>query len=192
MHKFNFVLEPAFAIILAITFLIFPFKWVIAWLSACFVHELSHCIALNLCRCRIRSISVHPGGAYIATVPLTNKQELFCALAGPVGGLLPVMLFRIFPRFAVCSVIHSCYNLLPVFPMDGGRAMRCILNRLFLKPTVEIICNFVRAALFVLVFLFGLFAFFIMKLGPLPLIFAMTLIFKCTKSSCKAGSETVQ
>ena len=56
------------------------------------------------------------------------RQELLAALAGPLVNLVCGALFCMrSPAFAAYSLMLGIYNLLPVWPLDGGRAVRCAL-----------------------------------------------------------------
>ena len=61
---------------------------------------------------------------------MSGGREVVCILAGPLGGLSLLLLCRRFPRVAICGMLQSVYNVLPIYPLDGGRALRGILGRL--------------------------------------------------------------
>ena len=113
----------------AFLLLTLPLNWLLSALAAAAFHELCHGAAILLLGGRIWGIRISAGGAVMETEPLSSGKELVCALAGPAGSLLLVLTFRIFPRVAVCALVQGAFNLLPVFPLDGGRALRCALAR---------------------------------------------------------------
>ena len=103
-------------------------RWVLAAAAAAAVHELGHLAVLWLYGRRIFGFRADLGGAVIRTEPLPAREELLCALAGPLAGLLTVLFFRFLPRLACCAAVQSFYNLLPIYPLDGGRVCRNFRN----------------------------------------------------------------
>lgn len=124
-------------IFLAILLLILPLQWVFAVLVAAIFHELCHGVAVLLCGGCIKSIIISGRGAVMESTPLSVGKESICALAGPVGSLLLLLLARWMPRTAICGVIHGLYNLLPLFPLDGGRILRGLIHGIFSPPLAE-------------------------------------------------------
>lgn len=117
----------------AVGILLLPLPWLLsAVVAACF-HEVCHLAALRMLNGRLLGIRIGGHGAVIQAGALSASRELICLLAGPVGSLSLVLLARYVPRVAVCALLQSAYNLLPLYPLDGGRALRCIA-RLLVPP----------------------------------------------------------
>ena len=106
------------------------------------VHELGHALAARRFRIPTRSITLFlfGGVAQIAREPERPSHELWVALAGPATSLLLAGIFRLLtpggevvPATALMGYLSSvnlllaAFNLLPAFPLDGGRALRAVL-----------------------------------------------------------------
>lgn len=127
-HNTLFTVEPSFFILLALSLVIIPAQWVLGWLFATCVHELSHYLSIKLFRLRIFQVRIGKTGILMETETMKAHQELFCALAGPIGALSILPFAKVIPHAAVCAAVQSCFNMLPFFPMDGGRAILSILH----------------------------------------------------------------
>ena len=121
-------------LLFAALLLILPLQWVGAIFLSMTVHECSHAIAIFLCGGGIHKITVGGRGIYMETEQISGIRESICALAGPLGSLSLLLLAKWLPRTAICGVVHGLYNLLPLFPMDGGRVLRGILYTVLSPP----------------------------------------------------------
>lgn len=117
-------------------------------LFACVVaHEFGHVLVARHYGGRTRDIVLLPigGVSRMERMPEHPAQELAVAIAGPVvsialGAVLILAvgfptassiespaLEALLPRLAATNVFLALFNLLPAFPMDGGRALRALL-----------------------------------------------------------------
>lgn len=128
------------AAVSGVVFVILLFVCVIA-------HEFGHVLVARHYGGRTRDILLLPigGVSRMDRMPEGPAQELAVAVAGPavsiaIGVTLMVVvgfptsqsiespaLGALLPRLAATNLFLALFNLLPAFPMDGGRALRAIL-----------------------------------------------------------------
>lgn len=106
-------------------------------------HELAHSVVALRYRIPVVSITlfVFGGIARIGREPASAKQEFYIALAGPVSSYLLAALFFLLVRafsgvemlvelakwLAQINFLLATFNLIPGFPLDGGRILRSVV-----------------------------------------------------------------
>ena len=175
--KFRFHIRGSFYLYWAAAIIFIPISWLFAWACAVFVHELSHFIALKLLGVQVFQITVCANGVIMETEDENNVKMFICALAGPAGGLSLLLLLHIAPRVALCSFFLSAYNLLPIYPLDGGRAVRSLVEYFFTPHTAQrIVCGIEYSSIVAILGL-SIFASVYYELGLLPVLCSVWLIF---------------
>ncbi len=129
----------------------FPFPYGIlvglGMLVSISLHELGHSVVALSKKCRVREITLMfmGGVAQMESIPRKPLDEFLMAIAGPavsaaLGGSLIVTSLR-FPLPAIPGLgwdllfflgVVNCalavFNMIPAFPMDGGRVLRAALT----------------------------------------------------------------
>lgn len=127
------VIEPGFCLLAALAVLIVPFPWLIGLVLAMAVHEMGHYLALKLCGVPVRCLRLTARGAILEVGHISGWIEFGCALAGPMAGVMLLWTARWLPRTALCALVQSVWNLLPIGQRDGARALRQMAGeRMFL------------------------------------------------------------
>lgn len=114
------------------------------------LHELGHALVARRFGIPTRDITLLPigGVARLEKMPEEPRQELAVAIAGPIVSLLLAVIagglastlgrlqlpahpempgLTLLGQLAVVNASIAAFNLLPAFPMDGGRVLRAVL-----------------------------------------------------------------
>lgn len=137
---------------LALLILLLPLKWILCALLAALIHEMAHILVLLSLGGKINGICVNVGGAVIDAWIPSQPREIIGILAGPAGSFLLLIFYSTLPELSVCAAIQGLFNLLPIYPLDGGRIQRLfpcrslrILFTLVLSATLLLIsCHFIQ------------------------------------------------
>ncbi|MGD8329042.1 MAG: site-2 protease family protein [Acidobacteriota bacterium] len=107
------------------------------------LHELSHSLVARRFGIEMRGITLFlfGGVAEMTDEPPSARAELLVALAGPAASVViaavcgtmyallqaPAEIAAVLEYLAVINFVLAAFNLLPAFPLDGGRVLRSLL-----------------------------------------------------------------
>ncbi len=141
------------------------------------LHELGHSLVAMRKGCRVREITLMflGGAAQMERIPTKPLDEFLMAIAGPavslglglmglfVGPHLPLPLileppysFNIIMFLGAVNLSLTVFNLMPAFPMDGGRVVRAMLTPKLGRLRATLFAARLGKVIAVLMALFGL------------------------------------
>jgi len=118
--------------------LYFPWQFAVGLVALIFIHEMGHVIVLRRYGVRATAPIFIPFlGALIGMkqLPKNAVMEAYVGLGGPVIGSLGAVAaygiylldgHRLFLALAYIGILLNLFNLLPILPLDGGRAVGAI------------------------------------------------------------------
>ena len=187
------------AMVVGLSFIILLFVCVV-------LHEFGHALAARAYGIRTPDITLLPigGVARLERMPEKPWQEFVVAIAGPaVNVVIALGLYLVLGRFIsaadvadvgggggnllskllAINVILVAFNLLPAFPMDGGRILRALLSTRLKRGQATRIAAGVGQAMAVIFGLLGLFG------NPMLLFIAVFVFFGAQQEAAYATAK---
>jgi stage IV sporulation protein FB len=141
MAKLKISFNPIFIIF---AFLVFYFGWAksfLVYIIVLLLHELAHYMVARMFGYKLNKIIFMPYGASLSGESNIFKpsHEIIIALAGPLLNILLVLIgvslwwlepitFSYTETFVISNLVLGVFNLLPVFPLDGGRVLVALMS----------------------------------------------------------------
>lgn len=142
MKKFKISLHPLFIIFVCFLACLGWFWVLLSYIITIILHELAHALVANRKGYSLNQFTLMPHGISLSgnNELFTTKDEVEIAIAGPLLNLflsiLGVAVWWLFPEtyvftyyFVLANAVTCIINLLPVFPMDGGRVALAVLSK---------------------------------------------------------------
>lgn len=118
---------------------------VILFFTSVLIHEMSHSLVARSRGTSVEKITLFlfGGMAQIEKEPETPNSELIMAIAGPAASFVVAAIFGVIWFFtknialvrepvkylAIINIVLGVFNMLPGYPLDGGRVLRSIVWR---------------------------------------------------------------
>ena len=132
-RRFSLDVRPGAVALLAGLYFLLPLRWCARLALAVAVHELGHVAALVLCGAEIYGLRMEGCGLALRCAPPEGAvRTIAAAISGPAAGVGLFCILRGlgYPEGADLSLLYTCVNLLPVLPLDGGRALQAAVAAL--------------------------------------------------------------
>ncbi len=160
IHSFTYIF-------LLISFLAGYFEYMYLLLLIIIVHEFGHASFAKIINFKFDKIIIYPFGGitkYSEDLNVNTNKELFVLIGGIYFQLLFLLFISIFYKynfitehvyslFKNINILLISFNFMPVLPLDGGRLLNIILDKVFsykLSNVISIIISFIIIVLFII------------------------------------------
>ena len=172
-------LDKSFFFFLLIIILTGNFNHFSIYFLLLIIHEFGHTLTGIILGYKLDKISFYPcGGVTSFNIPLNIplKKELLILIMGPIFQVIGYLILKQYIDGNYLTIYHYTlliFNLLPIYPLDGGRIINILFNYHFCYVN-----SFYFTYIFSILILIGLFIYNIINFNLNLLLMIIVLVFK--------------
>lgn len=183
MKKFS--IHYSFFLLILMGILIGLIKEISQMIMVILIHEIGHLVFIKLFKFKLEKINIYPFGGVI-NYNMKNDflyKSFFITIGGILFNLIFFFIFKLlnFKLLAELNMYFILLNLIPLFPLDGGRVLLLFLSNFFPYRISKIFTHLISCVVsfFLIIYLsinfngiyYLLFLFICIRLNILSLIF---------------------
>ena len=146
----KFSVNPLFVVFVCVLIYLGYFEILFSYLIVIMLHEFAHAYIASKLGYKLNRIHIMPHGVSIggANVYFSNRDEIYIAMAGQIFNIIlcviGVAMWWVIPTsyavteyFVWANIGIALVNMLPIFPLDGGRIMLGVLSSKYRRKTAQ-------------------------------------------------------
>lgn len=182
-----FKFDSTFFILILLVILSGMFKPFLIFLSLIIIHEVGHLTFAKIFKWKVKEIHIYPTGGVVkfdCDINKPIKEELLILIMGPVFQISGFFLYFVLYRLNIINnnfyemvrwynLALLIFNLLPIYPLDGGKLFNLLLYKIFnfkISNKIVILISYI----FILIL-------FIINRSYNMIILGMVLLFEVSK-----------
>lgn len=169
----------SFLIMIGLSILSGQLSLILLYFCSLVLHEMVHGIVAKKRGYTLGKIRLAMGGALLEAEgdEFSYKDEIAIAIAGPLfnlfAALIIIAFWWIYPEsynytldLAVINLAIFAFNILPLFPLDGGRVLLGILSEKMERKRASFVCKLISIVFSIVLFLIFILSLFFTPLFP--------------------------
>lgn len=172
-HKLKIVFSWLFLVLLLGLILFDNIVNFVIYITVVFLHELAHYFVAKKLGYKLNKFYIMPYGVCLnyENIVFQGNDEILISMAGPLFNyficILCVAVWWLFPityyyldYFCFCNLLLATFNILPCFPLDGGRVTVCLMSKIIDREkaiNISVITNYIFCLLLTILFILSLF-----------------------------------
>lgn len=167
MKKFK--VGISFFAMMVVCIILHKFLLLLNYLFALILHELAHIFVATRRGYKVKYINLSMFGLAVELDNELDDKDIFAInIAGPMFNLILCVLclacyyvypnsYQILTGFCICNLIISFFNLLPVYPLDGGKIFKSLFKTNKAYRSADLIVRLCLTLIFASLFIYSIF-----------------------------------